>query len=165
MKELLYKIKIKYDEYKLRKRIEKYGLAAIKIFSELAEENHWNYSLGFGTLLGAYREKDFIKHDDDIDTIGDRKDMSIDMVNKMVKAGFELKGLYMSSDKELAHLSFKYHHITFDIYGYNVNYHGGDSVIFAPFPSFAIEAALISAASRKSILVMFLSMSIFQSLL
>ena len=74
------------------------------------------------------------KNDDDIDTIGDRNDINLDMINKMVAAGFDLTGLYMSSDGEMAHLSFKYHDITFDIYGYNVNYHGGDSVIFAPFP-------------------------------
>ena len=134
MKRLINTLYSKFEEYKLEKNIHKYGLEAIKVFSELASKNNWDYSLGFGTLLGAYREKDFIKHDDDIDMIGNRKDITPDLIQKMQQAGFEFEGLYMSSNGEFAHPSFKYHNITFDIYGFNVNYHGGDSVIFAPFP-------------------------------
>lgn len=130
----LYLIKKIYKDYVLKMRFLKYGPSAIRKFSELAQKNNWNYSLIFGTLLGACREKNFIKNDDDIDIIVNRRNINIELIKKMTDCGFKLKAAYMSSDKELAHLSFCYHGIIFDIYGFNINYHGGDSVIFVPNP-------------------------------
>lgn len=43
------------------------GLKALKDFTACLEANGYNYTLAFGTMLGAVREKGFIKHDLDID--------------------------------------------------------------------------------------------------
>lgn len=131
---IFYNIRQKYHSYILKRKFKKHGVSSLRVFSELALKNKWNYSLIFGTLLGAYREKNFIKNDDDIDIIVNRKDINQFLVEQMIANGFRLKAVYMSSDNELAHVSFYYHGITFDIYGFNVNYHGGDSVLFVPNP-------------------------------
>lgn len=131
---IVYNIKQKIHRYILKRKFKKYGVDSLRTFSELASKYDWNYSLIFGTLLGAYREKNFIKNDDDIDIIVNRKNINPFLVNQMISCGFTLKAVYMSSDKEMAHVSFYYHGITFDIYGFNVNYHGGDSVLFVPNP-------------------------------
>lgn len=96
-------IKQSFRSYQTRQRMKKYGLSAIQVFSELATINKWDYSLGFGSLLGAYREKGFIKNDDDIDVIVNRVHMGPDLIRQMENAGFVLNGVYLSSDKELMH--------------------------------------------------------------
>ena len=131
---IVYYIRHKCHDFFLKRKFKKYGVPALKVFSELATKYNWNYSLIFGTLLGAYREKNFIKNDDDIDIIVNRKNINQPLVKQMISCGFTLKAIYLSSDKEMAHVSFNYHGITFDIYGFNVNYHGGDSVLFVPNP-------------------------------
>lgn len=53
---------------------------------DILEENKINYSLGFGTLLGLYRDKDFIGHDTDVDILILGKE-SIKKLNKAIERG------------------------------------------------------------------------------
>lgn len=132
--EIFRNLRKRYLVYQTRIKLKKYGLKALQIFDELARKEGWEYSLGYGTLLGAIREKDFIKNDDDIDILVRREYLTSDLIQKVKSAGFEIKGLFLSSDHELAHYALKYHNLTFDLYGYNINYKGGDSIVFSPFP-------------------------------
>ena len=134
MKSFISKIKLRIHEFLTEYRIRRYGKDAIRIFADLAKKNNWDYSIAFGTLLGAYREKDFIKHDDDIDIICDRKVLTPEMIKIMLESGFVLNELFMSNNGEFAQLSFTFKKIIFDIYGFNINYRGRDSVIFVPSP-------------------------------
>ncbi len=46
----------------------------LEVFDRFCKENGLNYSLFFGTALGAVRHKGFIPWDDDIDVCMTRKD-------------------------------------------------------------------------------------------
>ena len=59
-----------YHNYEYKRQVAKFhknGLVLLSKFSELCHENQIVFWLDFGTLLGAWREHDFIEHDYDID--------------------------------------------------------------------------------------------------
>lgn len=55
-------------------KIKKIEFEILKKFDSFCEKNEINYSLAFGTLLGAIRHKGFIPWDDDIDLIMTRRE-------------------------------------------------------------------------------------------
>lgn len=63
----------KYDDETL-KHLHKVQLMILKDFINICEENHINYFVYGGTLLGTIRHKGFIPWDDDIDVIMFRND-------------------------------------------------------------------------------------------
>ena len=94
---LIYKLKpyvlklYHFIEQKRKKRlIRKKGLDVLSEFDQILTTNNITYSLVFGTLLGAVREKGFIKHDLDID-VGVWYDKDNSRIEKILTtAGFEL---------------------------------------------------------------------------
>ncbi|MFV0313147.1 MAG: LicD family protein [Dysgonomonas sp.] len=77
------------EKKKINKEIAKENLL---LFKKIAERNNLQFSLAFGTMLGAIREHDFIDHDDDIDLwiLSEQKTVFFDMLFELREYGFEL---------------------------------------------------------------------------
>lgn len=65
---------------------------------DLLEKNNIKYFLLFGTLLGAYRENDFIKHDRDID-IGILAESKDDLEKMVINGCFAEKDILFFRDR------------------------------------------------------------------
>ena len=72
----------------LRMSFSQNGLKVLKAFDTMMMENNFRYSLAFGTMLGAVREKGFIPHDADIDVFMWIEDHSSHFEDCLRKHGF-----------------------------------------------------------------------------
>ncbi len=115
-----------------RAKFQRYSRIAIRKFAKLADDNSWEYFLTAGTLLGAYRDHRIIPHDDDVDIAIDVKHINKELVDIMLKAGFEKHLLIVSEDKKYKHVSFYYKGIIFDLYGYSQEEPGDEVIQFSP---------------------------------
>lgn len=112
------------------KRVRKFGPEILKTFKEIAEANGLKYSPTFGTLLGAYREHGFIKHDDDIDIAYDLNTMSYKLLIDLGNAGFEMTKFFVSDDKNCVHFAFEKYNVKFDLYSFEIK--NGYVILSAP---------------------------------
>lgn len=74
----------------LRKNFLEKGLNVLETFDKMMSENGFKYSLAFGTMLGAVREKGFIKHDADIDVFMWIEDYNEKFAECLQKNGFSI---------------------------------------------------------------------------
>ena len=77
-----------------RKKFHRYSLDALEAFNRCMEENGFTYTLAFGTLLGAIRERNFISHDLDIDVSMWEEDYNPNIKSALSTYGFELLYTY-----------------------------------------------------------------------
>lgn len=132
--------KKKVDQLLKRKRvlkkakiIQKYGEEAIITFDKIVKSEHSSYWLFWGTLLGAYRDKGFIKHDTDIDIGMFDTDIKNAIIDKMIEKGFQV--LKVVVDKDLVggyHVAFDYKGVKFDIYSFHKDCE--NTIAFNPVP-------------------------------
>lgn len=87
---------------------------ALKTLKDFTDELENKYFIVYGTCLGAHREKNFIKHDLDVDVGIMRSDFNFEMLENLVKKGFKIWNMFGS--KELGfEISFKKNGIKVDL--------------------------------------------------
>lgn len=84
-----------------KKNFRKNACSVLHSFHQCMEENGCFYTLAFGSLLGAIREKGFIKHDFDIDVYMWAEDYDLSLPDKLRKYGFRLAHDFMVGDGKL----------------------------------------------------------------
>lgn len=121
---------------KEKKRFDKIGLELITKFDECLSKNGFRYSLAFGSLLGAIREKGFVKHDDDLDVWMWIDDYRPELIDNLKEYGFNLKYSFsIDDDKHGKEDTFEYKGALIDIF-YLYESDNGEkySCIFNIFP-------------------------------
>lgn len=104
-KKLFGKYLYKYKNYKFKKEAIK-GLIAFKNVLDTEKIEYW---LEFGTLLGAIRDKDFIKHDFDIDFGCFPFEKSKNFKNILQKNNFKLiRKVYLKNKNILSEETYNY---------------------------------------------------------
>lgn len=107
---------LKSNQKAIQKLLVSEGPNALKTLFDLGKREQVEFSVFFGTLLGAYREHGFIKHDDDIDVVMDIKYLSTSLINALQQVGFVIKKVYITSDFKGCQIPMKYKGLTVDIY-------------------------------------------------
>lgn len=79
-----------YLKNRRNRAFRKKGLSVIKDFDDCLTQNGYQYSLTFGSMLGAVREHGFIKHDLDFDVVMWAEDYSEEIYKNLKKYGFNL---------------------------------------------------------------------------
>lgn len=72
------------------REVQLFELDILKDVHEFCMANHINYSLAYGTLIGAIRHKGFIPWDDDIDIVMPRPDYDRFCRTYKSQAGYEI---------------------------------------------------------------------------
>lgn len=80
----------KYMEDKRNRFFLENGKEVLQQFDAAMKDGDYFYTLAFGTMLGAVREKGFIKHDLDIDVYMWNEDWTPQLRTHLKKHGFEL---------------------------------------------------------------------------
>lgn len=132
----------RYVSSKLEKQqrllLQRNGLDALKAMSSACEEMGVSFGLEFGTMLGAFREKDFIKFDDDIDLSMMAVDCTRDFENILLKYGFYKKRAFylttINEDgkeiKKLTELALNYKGLQVDIFFNYPTYDHSSRIIY-----------------------------------
>lgn len=105
------------QEKKRNKLFKENALSVLEAFDKCMTENSFEYTLAFGTMLGAVREHGFIQHDLDIDVA-----MWIDQHSQKLRdclehSGFQLKHEFSVDDgKSGLELTYIYNDVSIDIF-------------------------------------------------
>lgn len=88
----------------------------LRVLVSVLNEGDVNYWLDYGTLLGCYREGDFIKHDNDLD-IGALITDAPKIKDLLTSNGFELVLKFRSTDGGMEEC-YRYNHTCVDVFYY-----------------------------------------------
>lgn len=125
----------KYDAICFRKRKKRflsYGNETLQKAKSALDSENVLFWLDYGTLLGAYREHDFIKHDFDLDIGVWLKDAEI-AKKAMLKNGFKLIRCFkIKNDEHRVEYCFAYKGVSIDLFFYELERNFALSYSFTP---------------------------------
>ena len=99
--------------------LRKYGHHLLQDLFETAKSRNLPVWLEYGSLLGAYREHSFIKHDFDIDCCMRSEDYSLAFEDALLAKGFyKIRAFYLYNKKTKKE---KLTEVTFDYYGLHID--------------------------------------------
>lgn len=108
---------IRYKNHRRNQRFLKYGIQTLDEFDKILVDNNIHYAVFAGTLLGAIREKGFLKHDLDIDTVMFNSNYSKKTQELLEKNGFKLKHYFLVSDGQYGREeTFEKNGVTIDVF-------------------------------------------------
>lgn len=147
----IYRVKVKWDEKRRRKF---YLMNAERLLRQIKlslDSNNCFFWLDFGTLLGAYREKDFIKHDLDLDIGAFYKDAKL-IRETLLNNGFKILREYrVGIDGYLGfEETYIYEKVTVDVFYFHVD---GNKMYCNTFSPLKDKDADISLFQVKQITV------------
>jgi hypothetical protein len=123
-------------ERKIRNAMRENGIKLLLTFDQILSKGGVPYSLAFGTLLGAVREKGFIKHDLDID-VALWSDTDAKYVNKILEeGGFEkISEIVVDGGKAAREETYQYMGVNIDLFYFYPSKYDGllSTCIFYPF--------------------------------
>lgn len=136
-KTILYKKYRDYKEKKYHQRIsiineafKKEAVDVLRLYSETMRKNGLVFWLDYGTLLGYYREHDFIKHDFDLDTSAWYEDH--EQIKKALEnAGFERVRYYYLKNRDGLEECYKHRDYTTTIDVFYYFNEGNESYCFS----------------------------------
>lgn len=146
-----YRMRLKRDNIKRRQLYLEYAPKLLFHLKKVLEDNKILFWLDFGTLLGAYREHDFIKHDLDLD-IGIFYEDASKVKDVLLKNDFKiLREFHVNSDKYLGlEQTYIYCGVTVDVFYYHLR---GDEMYCNTFSSFPDEYCDMSIFQVKEIVL------------
>jgi len=110
-----------YLNYKRNKVFLEKGREALLIFDKALKEANVNYWLCFGTLLGAVREKSFIKHDLDIDVGVPFQSYGKDIENALIHNGFKKTRHFLIDNGDFGREeTYTYKNVSIDVFYFKV---------------------------------------------
>lgn len=115
------RIRSKFVFKRKQRKLHKVGLEVLTSFDKVCNQEGTVCCLVFGTLLGAYREKDFISHDYDLDVSIMRSDYNNKLIESLYKSGFTIDHEYylvnrLTGERELTEVTFKYKDFPLDVF-------------------------------------------------
>jgi len=105
-----------------RHYIKRHGLEALSLLNEVSRETGRPLWLYYGTLLGAYREHGFIKHDVDIDVSMYASDFDASFERALYDRGFKILRFFRRvdathpEDRRTTELTLKFKHVQIDVF-------------------------------------------------
>lgn len=149
--------KLFYDRYG-KKRRESYlnnAHEAIEAFDACMKKNGINYSLAYGTMLGAIREKGFIKHDADLDVFVWNDVFSMNIKECLESSGFRrTRSILVENGKLGREESYDYKSVSIDLF-YIYTDNQGDNYVcwFKPNDGYpTLPISMMESGSVKTLI-------------
>ena len=149
--------KLFYNQYRVKRR-ESYlhnAYEAIQKFNECMQHNGINYSLAYGTMLGAIREKGFIKHDADLDVFVWSNEIDKDIKSCLEKYGFKRTRCILVDEGKLGkEESYDFKSVSIDLfYIYKDNFGKNYICWFKPNDGFpTLPISMMESGSVKTLI-------------